>query len=210
MALTFTLKWLQILFGLVQVGVPKTEMMKLNSAIGIFFLALLTTHGYSQKKFSVENGYINFTSNAELELIKASSDKVQGLIDPVTNQFAFSIDIKSFRGFNSELQREHFNEKYMESERFPKARFSGKIIEQIDFSVPGTYELRAKGDLEIHGQKQTRIIRSTITVNNGKISVESKFFVPLADHNISIPNIVSQKIATEIEVDFRASMVARD
>jgi hypothetical protein len=189
----------------------KTEMMKLNSVIGIFLMAFLTTSAANgQKKFSVENGSINFTSNAELELIKASSDKVQGLIDPITNQFAFSIDIKSFRGFNSELQREHFNEKYMESERFPKARFSGKIIEQVDFSVAGVYEVRAKGDLEIHGQKQTRIIKSTIAVANGRIRVESKFFVPLADHNISIPNIVSQKIATEIEVDFRASMAAQN
>jgi hypothetical protein len=184
-------------------------MMKLIRAIGIVFLAGTTTIAFAQKKFSIASGNISFTSNAQLELIKASSDNVQGLIDPATNQFAFSIDIKTFRGFNSELQREHFNEKYMESERFPKARFSGKIIEQIDFSVPGTYEVRAKGELEIHGQKQTRIIKSTITVANGRISIASTFFVPLADHNISIPNIVSQKIATEIEVDFTASMVAQ-
>lgn len=181
-------------------------MMKLKSVIAVIVLVNLSPALQAQKKFSVEKGAINFTSNAELELIKASSDKVQGLIDPATNQFAFSIDIKSFRGFNSELQREHFNEKYMESERYPKARFSGKIIEQIDFTVPGAYDVRAKGDLEIHGQKQTRIIKSTITVSSGRIQISSRFFVPLADHNISIPNIVSQKIATEIEVDFRATM----
>lgn len=80
------------------------------------------------QRYIVQKGQISFTSNAELELIKASSDKIQGLIDPQTNQFAFSIEVKSFRGFNSELQREHFNEKYIESERFPTARFSGKII----------------------------------------------------------------------------------
>jgi hypothetical protein len=184
-------------------------MMKLKSVIAVIFLVSLSPTLRAQKKFSIEKGDLNFTSNAELELIKASSDKVQGLVDPATNQFAFSIDIKSFRGFNSELQREHFNEKYMESERYPKARFSGKIIEQIDFSVPGTYEVRAKGDLEIHGQKQTRIIKSTIVVTADRIQVSSRFFVPLADHNISIPNIVSQKIATEIEIDFRATMAAQ-
>lgn len=181
-------------------------MMKLKRVIATLLLACVATVVLAQKKFSVEKGEINFTSNAELELIKASSDKVQGLIDPATNQFAFSIDIKNFRGFNSELQREHFNEKYMESERFPKARFSGKIIEQVDFNVPGTYEVRAKGDLEIHGQKQTRIIKSTIVIAGGKLRIDSKFFVPLEDHNISIPNIVNQKIATEIEVDFKVTM----
>jgi polyisoprenoid-binding protein YceI len=160
----------------------------------------------AQKKFAIEKGEINFASKAQLELIKASSDKVQGLIDPATNQFAFAVDVATFRGFNSELQREHFNEKYMESEKYPKAKFSGKIIESVDFSADNTYEVRAKGDLEIHGQKQTRIIKSRIIVKNGQVRVESFFTVPLADHNISIPNIVSQKIATEIEVDFTATM----
>ncbi len=159
-----------------------------------------------QGRINITEGRIDFTSNAQLELIKASSDNVQGIINPLTQQFAFSIDIKSFRGFNSELQREHFNEKYMESDSYPKGTFNGKIIEQVDFSTDGIHEVRAKGELDIHGQKQTRIIRSTIAIQNGTVVVESNFMVPLADHNIAIPNIVSQKIATEIEVDFRATM----
>src|SRR5687767_16000291 len=122
-------------------------MMKSKRVIGALLLACLTTVVFAQKKLSIEKGEINFASNAELELIKASSNKVQGLIDPSNNQFAFTVDIQSFRGFNSELQREHFNEKYMESERFPRAKFSGKIIEQIDLTVNQTYEVRAKGDL---------------------------------------------------------------
>ena len=166
----------------------------------------MTAHGQQKYRIEAGNGRIDFASKAQLELIKASSDKAQGLIDPQTQQFAFSVDIRSFVGFNSELQREHFNEKYMESERFPKARFSGKIIEQVDFSEQGTYDVRAKGELEIHGQKQTRIIRGKVTVKDGSLDVQSNFIVPLADHNISIPNIVNQKIATEIEVNFNAVM----
>lgn len=149
---------------------------------------------------------MTFTSDAELELITAKSDKVQGLIDPPTNTFAFFVDVSSFQGFNSRLQREHFNEKYMESDKFPRARFSGKIIEPIDFSADGSYDVRAKGELDIHGQKQTRIIKAKVTIENRVIHLESVFFVPLADHNISIPSIVSQKIATEIEVEFAATL----
>ena len=160
----------------------------------------------AQKKFNLERGEIGFTSNAELELIKASSKKFQGIIDPSTNQFAFVVLVQSFQGFNSELQREHFNEKYLESEKYPKASFTGKIIEQLDFTKDGTYEVRAKGDLDIHGQKQTRIIKSKLTIKNGVVSIETSFAVPLADHNISIPRIVNQKIATEIEVSFSAMM----
>jgi hypothetical protein len=161
----------------------------------------------AQKKYSTQSAALNFTSEAELELIKAASGDTRGLIDPTTNQFAFSVDVKSFKGFNSTLQREHFNEKYMESEKFPKASFSGKIIEQVDFSKDGTYDIRAKGDLDIHGVKQMRIIKGKITIQNGSLLVNAQFTVPLSDHNISIPSIVSQKIATEIQVQFEASMV---
>ncbi|MDQ2657922.1 MAG: YceI family protein [Bacteroidota bacterium] len=184
--------------------------MKCNKTCPFSILSILlllaATPLMGQKKFSITSSQMAFTSNAELELIKAASGKVQGLIDPGSNQFAFTVDIKTFQGFNSALQREHFNEKYMESEKFPRARFSGKIIEPIDLSTDGTYEVRAKGELDIHGQKQTRIIKSRITVSNGIINLESHFFVPLADHDISIPTIVSQKIATEIEVEFKATL----
>jgi hypothetical protein len=163
----------------------------------------------AQGKFKIEAGTITFASKAQLELINASSSKPQGLLDPSTNQFAFTVDINSFKGFNSELQREHFNEKYLESELYPKARFSGKIIEDVDFSVDGTYNVRAKGELEIHGQKQTRIIKSKVVVKNGEILIQTNFMVPLSDHNITIPSIVSQKIATEIEVDFQATLKAQ-
>jgi YceI-like domain len=141
-------------------------------------------------------------------MIKASSDKVKGKIDPGSNQFAFTVQIKSFRGFNTALQREHFNDNYLQSDRYPSANFSGKIIEQIDFSTDGTYDVRAKGNLDIHGQKQTRIIRSKMVIHGGSVTIESSFFVPLADHNISIPKIVNQKIATEIEVSFNATLTS--
>jgi polyisoprenoid-binding protein YceI len=173
----------------------------------VLFFCLSSATALSQQRYRIEKGEINFTSNAELELIKASSSGVQGLLDPESNQFAFTIDIRSFQGFNSDLQREHFNEKYMESERFPKAKFSGKIIEQIDFSRNDTYEVRAKGELDIHGEKQTRIIKGKITTSDGKLRLDARFVVPLADHNITVPGIVTQKIATEIEVVLLATMV---
>lgn len=172
----------------------------------ILSLAAFSTGLKAQKKYTTRNAKIDFTSEAQLELIKAASNNVKGLIDPATNQFAFTIDVNSFQGFNSMLQREHFNEKYMESEKYPKATFSGKIIEQVDFMSDGSYDVRAKGDLDIHGVKQTRIIKSKITIKNGSLKINATFDVPLADHNITIPTVVSQKIATLIKVQFDASM----
>jgi polyisoprenoid-binding protein YceI len=182
--------------------------MSMGRYLFSFIIALLfLQQAFGQKKYSTQKASINFTSEAELELIKATSELVRGIIDPATNQFAFTVDVNSFKGFNSQMQREHFNEKYMETEKFPKASFSGKIIEEIDFARNGTHDIRAKGDLDLHGVKQTRIIRVNVTIQNGVVRIESKFLVPLSDHNISIPTIVSQKIATEIHVDFIASMI---
>ena len=185
-------------------------MLKYSARVCFFmFIPLVffsNAAGQTPPKYSLKKGDISFVSNAELELISASSPKLQGVLDASNNQFAFLIPIASFKGFNSELQRIHFNEKYMESDKYPNASFAGKIIEQIDFSKDGTYEVRAKGDLEIHGQKQNRIIRSKIVISNGTITIESSFKVPLADHNISIPSIVNQKIATEIVVNVSATL----
>jgi hypothetical protein len=182
--------------------------MCVKAITGILLLLFLSgSQIHAQKKFVIENGEINFTSNAQLELIKASSNELKGIIDPSNNQFAFRVNTRSFQGFNSSLQRDHFNENYIETEKCPAAIFIGKIIEQVDFSVNGSYDVRAKGDLDVHCQKQTRIIKSHITVKDGKLSVDAAFIVPLSDHNISIPRIVSQKIATDIEVSISATMI---
>jgi hypothetical protein len=173
----------------------------------VLFLGLGVLRVQAQKKFVAEKGNIDFASNAQLEMIKAFSHELKGIIDPATNQFAFRVNVRTFQGFNSSLQRDHFNENYVEAEKCPTAAFSGKIIEQIDYTVDGVYEVRAKGDLDIHCQKQTRIIKSRVTIKNGKLLVDASFTVPLTDHNISIPRIVNQKIATDIEVNMSATMI---
>jgi polyisoprenoid-binding protein YceI len=95
----------------------------------------------------------------------------------------------------------------MESDKYPAASFKGKIIDEVDFKKDGIYEVRVKGDLDIHGKVQTRIVKVKITVNNKKANIDATFIVPLVDHNISIPSIVSEKIATEIEVNVNATMI---
>lgn len=161
------------------------------------------------QKFSVSEGEISFVSNAELEVIKASSSKLVGIIDTTTNKLAFKVNNNTFNGFNSGLQQQHFNEKYMESDVYPASTFTGKIIDKVNYSVPGAYEVRVKGELDIHGQKQIRIIKGKLIIREKTLSVETNFLVPLADHNISIPKIVSQKIATEIKVSVVATLLPK-
>jgi len=156
--------------------------------------------------FRCDNGKVGFKSEAPLEVIQAKSNKLRGIIDTAKQSFAWTVEIKTFEGFNSPLQREHFNENYMESKKYSKASFAGKIIEKVDFQTNGTYSVRAKGKLNIHGVEQERIIKSQLEVMGDKIRVRASFIVPLADHNITVPKIVYQKIAEEIVVTMDAEL----
>ena len=159
--------------------------------------------------FVANNGTVKFTSKAPLETISAQSKKLSGALDAGKRTFAFSIPIKSFEGFNSPLQKEHFNENYMESEKIPSASFKGKIIEEVDLSVAGAYTVRAKGMMKIHDVEKEMIIKSRINVKSGQISVETSFNVPLKDYNINVPTIVNQKIAPEILVEVKMDMTPK-
>ena len=150
--------------------------------------------------FSTKKGSIQFTSDAPLEVIDAKSSELKGLIDTEQNSFAFSVDMQTFQGFNSPLQKEHFNENYLETKLYRKASFSGKIIEAVDLTKDGTYSVRAKGKLDVHGVSNERIIKSEVTVKGGKFRVKSSFTVLLNEHDIAIPKVVYQKIAEEIKV----------
>ncbi len=173
----------------------------------LIFLWIAFVYQQQTGNYICQKGNIQFRSDAPLELIRASSNELKGVIDTDANTFAFSVSNKSFMGFNSPLQREHFNENYIESLKYPKSTFTGKIIEKIDYQVPGKYTVRAKGQLTIHGVAQERIIKSQIEVKGNKLLVSAAFSVLLADHDISIPRIVQQKIANEIDVQVTGEFV---
>lgn len=175
----------------------------------IFTLAtLLSSHVQAPLYvFGVSNGSIAFRSDAPMELIKATSSQLKGIFVAEKKQFAFSINVNTFKGFNSPLQEEHFNENYLETDKFPRATFEGKIIEDIDLQRDGIYSVRAKGNLTVHGVVQERIIKCDLNIKNGVVSIKSNFTVLLADHNISIPKVVHEKLASEIKVEVRADLV---
>lgn len=159
--------------------------------------------------YTVDHGVISFRSEAPLELIRASSNQLIGFLDNSKKTFSFRIAMRSFQGFNSPLQKEHFNENYLESDKFPDASFKGKIIEDVDLSKDGTYQLRAKGNLTIHGVTKERIIKSDVTVKNNVIDITSYFTVLLNEHNIPIPIVVYKKLANEIKVEAKITFVPR-
>lgn len=172
---------------------------------GMLTLLIIASHLLLAPIYRCQNGSVVFRSNAPLESINAQSGQLKGIIDPTTGNFAFAVTSRSFNGFNSPLQKEHFNEDYIESHRYDKSTFEGKIIEKVDFNKNGVQTVRAKGNLVVHGVARERIIKSEIEIQSKKITVRSKFTVLLAEHNITIPKLVFQKIAEEIEVTINAT-----
>lgn len=154
--------------------------------------------------FYCKDGQTSFTSEAPLELIKAQNTKSTGVLDAATKNVSFTMMIENFNGFNGELQKEHFLENYMESDKYPKGEFKGKIIEDVDLNTNGTYMVRAKGTFSIHGISKEQIVKVKMTVKDKLIDVSSKFEILLSDYNINIPKIVNQKIASVIQVEVKA------
>lgn len=182
--------------------------MKKNKIMrkSILVLAIVFTKFSFAQIFLCKDGNTKFTSEAPLELIKAQSNKTSGVLDCATKNVAFTIAIESFDGFNSGLQKEHFRENYMEANKYKAATFKGKIIEDVDFSKNGTYTVRAKGTFSIHGTEKEKIVKTKITVKDKEILIETSFEVPLDDHNIKVPKVVNQKIASVIMVEVKATL----
>ena len=151
-----------------------------------------------------ENVHITFTSEAPLELITASSESCVGILDIENSEFAFRVRLRSFEGFNSPLQQEHFNENYMESDLYPNASFEGRFVEVIDFTVPDSHSVKVKGSLNIHNTEDERVLNVRILMSDeGIISFESDFELELETHKINVPRIVYQKISEVISVSVK-------
>lgn len=153
--------------------------------------------------YSCVKGSVRFVSKAPLETISAESQKLSGAIDLNKKSFIFSVPVRSFEGFNSPLQREHFNENYLETDKIPSAHFNGKIIEDINLLESGTYQVRAKGMMKIHNIEKEMLIKAKIVSNGQSLQVDALFPVLLSDYDIRIPKVVSQKIAQEVQVEVK-------
>lgn len=155
----------------------------------------------AQGKYFTRSGKISFVSDALLEKNEAVNNKVSAAIDASTGKVEFIVLIKSFQ-FKKALMQEHFNENYMESGKYPKSTFSGRItnLKDIDFTKDGAYKVMVTGVLTMHGVTKDVGTQGTINIVKGVANVESKIRVKLADYNIQIPAIVKDKVAQEVDV----------
>ena len=158
--------------------------------------------------YSTSNGEITFYSHAPLEDIEATNKQVSCAIDLSKGQMAFSMLMNAFQ-FEKALMQEHFNERYVESHKYPKATFAGSIedIEKIDLSKAGSYNVTVSGKLSIHGVTQTVSSKGTLKIGDDKtLTANSTFTINLEDYKVKIPTMYIDNISESIEIKVKVKL----
>lgn len=170
------------------------------------FLLFSIAQVRSQDIWMTRTGTVVFHAGTSLEDIDGTSNEAASLLNVKTGDLAFQIPVKSFH-FKRSLMEDHFNENYMESNKFPKSTFTGKItdLSKVNFTKDGVYPVTVEGDLMIHGFTRKITTPGTITINGGKINATANFKVLIADYNIPIPGVVAEKIAKEATIEVKCS-----
>ena len=167
----------------------------------IIGLMLAATMSMNAQKFFTKDGSIKFSSNAKLEKIEATNNKASVVLDVPSGAIEMAVLIKGFI-FENAFMGEHFNETYMESDKFPKANFKGKIENpsSVNFTKAGTYKAKVTGELTMHGVTKPVATDATFTVADGKVNTEAKFTVKASDFDVKIPGDKADNISNVIDV----------
>lgn len=186
------------------------QSKKTISGLRILFAVtvVLSTMAVNAQKYVTKTGTIRFFSEAPLEKIEAINNQVNCALSAETGDMVFKVLMKSFQ-FEKALMQEHFNENYVESDKYPASLFKGRIVnnDEVDYSRPGEYEVHIEGDLTIHGETNFVSEKGRFTItDDGNVAGFAVFFVKLEDYKIKIPSAVVDNIAEEIEITVDVNM----
>lgn len=175
----------------------------------LFVFMVLASMCANAQKFMTKTGSIDFSATGAIEKIEGSNKSVACLLDSKTGMMNVIAQSKSFV-FEKQLMQEHFNENYMESDKYPKSSFVGTIINlsAVNFEKDGEYAAEVSGKLTIHGV--TKDVKSVgkIIMKGGKPTIKSSFAVLLSDYKISIPGAVKDKISKDVKINVNCALDA--
>lgn len=175
-----------------------------------FIMICVLQFGIAQEQtlYGTSTGEVSFYSDTPLETIEAQNKKVGCIINANTRELAVQMKIMDFI-FPNKLMQEHFNENYLESEKYPTAVFKGKIKESVNLNTQGTYPVTAEGSMTIHGVTKPISVKGNIVSNGTVLKVDFKFQIKPEEYNIEIPSLVITKIAEIIDVTGKMTLVKR-
>ena len=167
----------------------------------VVVLFVLTLPVFSQKRYFTKSGQINFAAGTAVEDIDGINKSTTSVFDAVSGQLEFAVLVKGFE-FKRALMQEHFNENYMESDKYPKSVFKGKItnIDKVNFQKDGSYPVTVKGVLDMHGVKKEIETTGTFKVAGEAVHSDAAFTVLLEDYKIAIPSLVKDKISKTVTI----------
>jgi hypothetical protein len=164
--------------------------------LGTLLLAVSSVYG---QQYMTRSGFVGFYSKTSAEDIKAENHQGYAIIDEGKKNLAFAVLIKGFT-FPKELMQEHFNENYIESDKFPKATFTGAYAGDLG-SGDGVYQVTVKGTLNIHGVSKPVEAPATIERKGNQLIGHCTFKIMPEDYNVQIPSLVRDKIERTLKVD---------
>lgn len=159
----------------------------------------------AQNTWITREGTITFFSEAPLENIDATSKKAVAVLNTENRNVVSRVAINTFI-FQNGLMQDHFNDNFMESDKYPLANLRAEIVEDIDFTVPGVHDVTLIGTLEIREIVQDRELQGKVTITENGITAEAQFWVPLVDHDIKVPRLLLRNIAEEILVTVKLDL----
>ncbi|MFT6848441.1 MAG: hypothetical protein ACJAYL_002267 [Cryomorphaceae bacterium] len=167
----------------------------------ILSILLLQSFCVFSQKYMTQSGTISFFSEAPIENIESTNNQVSSVINLENGQLVFSLLMKAFV-FEKALMQEHFNEKYVESDIYPKAIFKGQIqdFETIELSTT-PLDVAVVGTLTIHGEShEITSVGQMYYDENNRIRVNSTIEVALDKYKIKIPSSVQENISNTIAI----------
>jgi polyisoprenoid-binding protein YceI len=171
--------------------------------LGIIFLSVTIAKSYGQL-YMTRTGFIGFYSKTSMEDIQAENNQAYAVIDLTKQNIAFAVLLKGFT-FPKELMQEHFNENYMETDKYPKATFTGSFTGNVVPGKDGVYPISVKGSLTMHGVSKNIEMPGTLQVKGGQVLASASFAVVPEDYNVSIPSLVREKIQKTLKVNIQAT-----
>ncbi|HTA28152.1 MAG TPA: YceI family protein [Bacteroidia bacterium] len=148
---------------------------------------------------------VNFFSAATIEDITADNTSSKPVMSSATGDIQMSLTNEDFI-FKKKLMQEHFNEDYMESDKYPHTIFKGKVNEKVDYTKDGVNNVTVTGTMNMHGVQKNITIPGTLTIKNGIIFLSAKFNVKVADYKIKVPSLLGNDIAESVAITFNATM----
>ena len=175
--------------------------MKLKAIVAIVVVMTVITGAFGQSRYIDRAGKASFFSEAPLEDIEAHSQQALSILDVGSGDIAASVLMRSFN-FRKSLMEEHFNENYVESDKYPKATFKGKVknISEVDIKKDGNYTLDITGEMTLHGVTQPVTVKAEAVVSKGALRAKAVFPLTVKDFKIKIPRLVVNNIAEVVEV----------